>query len=318
MKKKISYILLFFFFSVTPLLSMHVFPSFSSLNNPDSSYITDLSVAAALDYGSLDEYVYSGNFLLSELNWDLKPLVSMGGELSIFMFHDFYAGAGFRLGLNRRAGIVEDSDWVTLAEKTHYSRHDSVIDIARDADINAGYLLYPHENFSISFHLGFNFRHYRIEAHDGYKEYPPGSEKDYVMGTVMAYEQKYYIPYMAFQGEAIFFRKMSVRINAVYSPAVFCRAVDNHFLTNTDFYDSMNWGHYLYGAVGIGWKIDSLVGISMETGYCRVFEFRGDNYDINTITGIKSGIHEDIAGAGMNMFTMDIKLSFRIDWSRIH
>ncbi len=105
-----------------------------------------LSPNISLKNGTAKEYVFEGDYKLSQLDWQVENQVNFGLDID-FEFKKFFLGLGFSTGLYNFGGMMEDYDWQNrnLPDYiTNYSCHD---------------LLVTEEyNFSFEFGLCFPFK----------------------------------------------------------------------------------------------------------------------------------------------------------------
>jgi outer membrane protease len=100
-------------------------------------------------YGHAEEIVYKfpgSDLYLSELLWDLKPLLYAGiafdfGPRDPFKHDGFTSALSLKYGLPLKTGIHENRDWDNFQNHhlTHFSRHDAFSRGAFFFDISAGY-----------------------------------------------------------------------------------------------------------------------------------------------------------------------------------
>lgn len=274
-----------------------------------------LSLDAGYLHGTVGEYVYDRGNRISELDWDMKPLFYAGFSVSAFIGRHIDLGLGVWEGIRRRTGRMEDHDWNLTGVKTDYSRHENRLDAARFLDMNAGWIAFSGRHLMLSLHLGYARRKIAFEARNGFEE-DPGSPRIPIDGPVMRYVQTYSIPYAGFRIAYMHRRTFTLGINALCSPVASCEAVDNHYLRNMVFHDSMRYGTYVH-VEGTG-RLNLHHSCSVDLSLFRstVREFRGNSYYINTQTGYRSPAVGNGAGASFDCYGFRLGFEFRQDWSR--
>jgi outer membrane protease len=265
--------------------------------------------------GMLGEYVYSNNFKLSQIDWDLRPAVCLGFNVNMLLSGLVHVNVGFMGAVNERAGSVEDSDWLDYdSTKTHYSWHYSHIDYAYFFDVNAGLSHVFSDRFSLGVYLGYSSFKISVFTMDGYTEYPPGPEnRVYINGEGIDYTQVYYIPYIALSTGVMVWRKISLSVFGSIGPLTCCFARDVHLKKNVEYYDKMRNGIY-YSVAGIASvSVSGNVTFTFRGEYTAIPEFRGDTYSINLFTGEQSAVSIDGAAAGLHFMAFSLSAGYALD-----
>jgi outer membrane protease len=208
---------------------------------------------------------------------------------------------------------MEDSDWTDAGsgQRTHYSRSDCVISGYRGIDANMGYYLFSNSAMSLSLHGVYSYSLFRLEARDGYYEYP--LESGSFNGPVLKYRQTYHILMAASRLAWHPFPFLSADLSGGFSPALFCSAVDNHLLTGYEYHDDIRWGSYLFASVGCSWHFDRWISLSLEGGYFFVPRTRGESRGIDKSTGTEYWYGERAAGISMSVMRLRALCSSRVD-----
>ena len=116
---------------------MHALPELPDRNNDIPDCIISISLQAGSLYGKIGEFVYNGRRKISELEWDLKPVIYAGSALSAYVNRRFLACIGYWSGVNDNTGDMEDTDWDNFGIKTRISHHNCSLIHARFFDVNA-------------------------------------------------------------------------------------------------------------------------------------------------------------------------------------
>ncbi len=226
--------------------------------------------------GEARELVYYDDELLSELDWDMNPLVLYGGELELSWREGprFFLSAGAAFPGN--TGIMTDRDWLNLQQDgtdglTHFSRSDADLLHAYSIRASAGWnFTFPKENgperrviFTPS--LSFRYMSWEWAGNDGYLQHAddPGSPtvagspntyqlwdpsvtKEYISGTAISYLQEYWLPELVLSLALPLSERFRFGPTLSVSPWVFCNGVDRHYypVAGTDYEGSDQWKTY--------------------------------------------------------------------------
>jgi outer membrane protease len=269
----------------------------------------ELSAFADARMGEAKELVYGDGYLISELIWPMKPLVS--GGLTV----DLRWNSGFRFRLDGSAalplaeGTMYDSDFLNSylngdTSKTHLSVHPTTIDFAYDCKAESGWafrtpLRGPGSETKISITplVGLRYQTVKWHANDGYAQYadttafygsnPDGThkpwssdvEKQYMTGSVLVFQQESWMPYARLAVTVPAGDWLSIEPSVAGSPAAFWNDADRHVLRNKTFYDIIKGGYMLEPAL----KISFAPGISwsffVEGIWTQLWHLRGDTYE---------------------------------------
>jgi outer membrane protease len=271
-------------------------------------------VISGMEAGKLGEYVYSGTHTLSYLEWEILPAGSIGIDLQYNASRGWFAGIGFTGYIPWKTGTMEDRDWETgdPNDATKFSSHDAFLVGGYRADVRAGFRLRSEGPVKMSLFLGYLQSWYFMEGRDGYREYPPGTERVYVEGTVIDYSQLYLVPHAGLMMEGPLGRRSSLIFTARFTPFTICYAVDNHYRRDPplQFHDLMQ--HGIFAELSLGWFFEHAPkrAFFLGAGLRVVPEFRGDYYYIETDTGDTYGIYKN--GAGASLFLLGVQAGYRI------
>jgi outer membrane protease len=284
------------------------------------------STGTGVAYGLAREIVYDTyagkSYVLSELDWDLKPLVYAKGNLEIDTSIGFTASLGVRLGIPMKTGLTEDSDWLNYAFngdtiKTNYSRSDCYTERAILMDTQVGWDLQLADWIALEPFLSFGLMDFQWAARDGYFQYPPGypaaplpypdSATDPVKpisGTSVIYQQTYFIPAFGLSAKLRFGRSFAGTVSFAVSPWVFCNDVDNHEFGGQNFYDAMAYGLLLEPKVALDWQVSGRVRLSLDVSYRSISGLVGDTtvvkIGIPSTPGLVSATYPGGAGAAFD------------------
>lgn len=287
------------------LYSLHVIPDSNQQNRNSVSF----SLETGLMNGNIGEYVYSGDNKISELKWDIKPLIYVGNVIKAKFKNNISAGLGYWFNVNSRAGNISDTDRGSAGEIIKYSDHESVIVTARFFDVFAGYDFILSDRLRLTPLAGYNYKQFILEARNGYSEDVSTGTHYYSSGVFIQYDQKYQIPYAGIAVLYGFIPDLSVTLSGTFSNMLFCRAEDNHVSGVQVFYDNFEWGRYYSVAAAVEWFLGDRLSLAASFGYYAVRELRGDTYSMNKNTGSKSMIYKN--GAGISFKSADLRVGFK-------
>ncbi|MDR1127840.1 MAG: omptin family outer membrane protease [Treponema sp.] len=286
-------------------------------------------------YGQGEEIVYKNNSdkYLSELLWDLKPLLYYGAALSFEARAPswpvgFYTDLSVKMGISGRSGIIEDRDWLHKEKDymTHYSRHDNYIEDARffDWDLGAAFRLNPGGAFNpaLSLFWRFSYMELRWLSRDGYIQYGANSglsgsslipwedsfSKSETPGPGIQYTQMWIL---ASPGVAASFPISSFfALDCAFTVSPFIRAAaeDLHLLKNTQFEDSIQGGLALEPEIRVFFFPNSRCSLSLRVSWRSIRGTKG--YSRFKTAGAETYSPGGASGAGFH--ALDTGISFKV------
>ena len=283
-------------------------------------------------YGHAEEIVYSApgsRQLLSELLWDLKPLLYVGlaadfGPRDPFQENGFIAAGSLKFGIPLRSGYHENRDWMNPQHNwlTHFSRHDVYSQNAILLDISAGYSWRLTDSLALSTFAEFSFMHFSWSGEGGFVQYPaPNLSPDFppwssdlpkrqLHGKVIRYSQNWFILSPGISLTWKINERFSLGGNFSYTPLIFCIARDDHILRGITFWDFVSFGHYINGGGTFVFSARDNLDIVFSLSYRHITGSRGRTYiqDSNGRTETVS----DSAGAGFSAMNMGIAARIRL------
>jgi outer membrane protease len=325
-----------FSFFVSILYVFFIVPSLPA-ESKTFPYAFSVKAAAGLLYGQGEEIVYKyedNDAYLSQLLWDLKPLIYAGSSLS-FSPRDPWKNPGFfsdflvKFGVSHRTGSVEDRDWMSdyNEDLTHFSSHDNYTEGALLMDLSTG-LSFPLTIGPLfKMFLGFSYMRFKWTARDGYYQYAKAVgntyepwdesiEKKMVYGPAITYSQDWLIFSMGSSLHIPLLSFFSLEFSFQFGPAVFCYAVDDHLEAGNkeQFVDYVFRGLMFEGRGELVFSFNQRVSLSPYCGYRLIKEGRGESYVRQSGAGV-SGIFDksalDTAGAGYAALDTGLILTVR-------
>ena len=317
--------------------------SMSLLNaqTPTGRYGFSLTPLSGILFGQSEEIVYkyaAMDHYLSQLLWDLKPLVYLGfaadfGPRDPFQRSGFVTSGSVKFGLPLKSGIIEDRDWLYSYNQnlTNYSMHDAYSQNAILADISAGYSWRLRDYLALSLYGEFSYMHFSWMAEDGYLQYltygdtlpyPPENwtsslPKEHLYGPGIRYSQNWFIfsPVISLRGKIN--RLFSLEGNFSYSPLIYCMDRDDHLARELIFWDYLSFGHYINGGGKFIFSPNKTLDLFLSLSYRYITGSRGQTYQENTdpIDIDKNPVGEVYHisnNAGVGYSVLDIELAAKI------
>jgi outer membrane protease len=295
------------------------------------------STGTGVTYGIARELVYGTStfngqaYTVSELDWDIKPLLYAKAALALNTSVGFVASLDVRLGVPWRTGVIGDSDWLNYdfngdPQKTNYSEHDCFTERAILLDAQAGWQIPVTSWATIVPYLSFGFMDFKWTARDGYLLYPPGYGSTATLpypslssdtpvpasGTGIIYEQTYFIPALGCRAEFRAGRSFRGSVAFTVSPLVFCNDVDNHVFASKDFYDTMSNGLLLEPGISLEWQVGASSRLRLDVSYRSITRLVGNTRIVitgpNKTPGLTAGSYANSAGASYE--ALNASLSF--------
>jgi outer membrane protease len=288
-------------------------------------------------WGQAEEIVYKNadtDTKLSQLLWDLKPLIYAGLDLEFgpkkpWIKSGFFAEAALKYGLPLRTGSIVDKDWLAPNDSsylTNYSKHDAYLEKNGSLflDISAGFswaLPWP-----IYLRAFADFSYIRISwnSRDGYLQYPNYPNPNYnhdpwnenlpkipISGPAIDYQQNWLLlsPGVSagFQGSDYF----SIIIYALVTPLVRAVNIDEHLQAAK----TIRYEDYLYGGLAIKYgteisffpfkKWEFLLAADLQ----RINGSRGSTYEKASTSAYYS---EHVNGGGGGFMVLNLGVSAKM------
>ena len=301
-------------------------------------YSLSFSPSVGLLYGQGEEIVFKypeRNQHLSQLLWDLKPLIYFGLSFNLTPGEAF-SGEGLtvfgsaKFGLPLRTGNMENRDWQYTDNEnlTNYSCHEAFSQSAVLADISAGYLLTLTDSLVLVFYGQFSFMYLSWMAENGFYQYLetdpitnsiiPGQiwhedlPKVNIFGPGTRYIQNWFIlsPGTALKGRIN--QHLAMEMNFNYSPLVYCIARDDHLLRDIVFWDTLFPGHYITGSCNLIFTSNSDTEFSFTLSYRSLSGLRGPSYQARTGANQSGQPIRSSSDAGAGFSAIDLSIATRI------
>jgi outer membrane protease len=237
----------------------------TDVNKPEAGdfpYIFSVSPAIGFLYGHGEEIVYENErngAYLSELLWDIKPLVYSGLVLDVSRKKNpgFFYSISLKFGFPMMSGSMEDRDWLAWnGGLSHYSRHDSKIDKAWFHDFLGGLSLPFGSRVLVKPFLGLSYTHLKWIASGGYTRYAkqknglylPLADSDQanpLSGAISSYIQEWLVLLFGVSFSYAFLPRFSAGLSLRISPLLYFTGVDEHYMRSMRYNDYILGGLYL-------------------------------------------------------------------------
>ncbi len=265
-------------------------------------------------FGTAKEFLYNGKYAISELDWSLQPLAYVETELSLKTEAGFIVSVSALSGIPMQTGDVTDSDWKNRPasdEKTNFSEHDCFTERALMFDLRAGLRLSSILGITLEPFASIGFMMFKWSARDGYTQYPPGSAPVAVQGTVIVYEQNFLIPGAGLKMEIGLSESSTLGISFLFSPYLWCQALDSHKLRGLDFLDTMDGGMMIEPELYVDAALSGRVTLSFGFSYRYIWGLVGkeevqDTSTKETWTNLYDG------GASFEALSASLALALRL------
>ena len=288
-------------------------------------YSLETSLLFGILLGQSEELVYYGAGLtLSQLLWDLAPLVYSGSAVHgtiIDRKNQFgvFGDLGIKAGIPTKTGRMEDRDWLdaSTSTPTHYSVHDNFTQNALLIDCMVGmqFPLAINQLFTaqIKGFVAFSYMSFAWEARDGYGEYPWGNPT--FSGPVITYTQSWQLLSLGVGMDMPLTQHITWALSFRISPHVWCRAIDNHLNTATYYIDIMScnglaspWGIYFEPQSVVNMNLHPRFTLSFTTSFRGITGAQGETWTTKTGSSVTANYisHGYIGGA--RYFVLDMGL----------
>lgn len=218
-----------------------------------------LSPNISLKNGTAKEYVFAGDYKVSQLDWQVENQVNFGLDVD-FEFKKFFLGLGFSTGLYNFGGMMEDYDWLDETaqdEITRYSCHDLLVSKDNSFSLDFGFLFdFSKKNFGkLIFQLHvLDSEYYGLNGLYYYKDWEPyGKAEGTLSGTVITYNPCLTSFYVGFGAKSIFAKNAFINFEGYLGFASgVCK--DVHLATKVVYKDYVSGVFLAKGDICVGYN----------------------------------------------------------------
>jgi outer membrane protease len=294
-----------------------------------------LGASIGLLSGVSEEIVYrdaNTKNKLSQLLWDMKPLVYAGLDMNYAWRKPenrwgLFAYTSFKFGIPAKTGVMEDRDWIAEYPDwlTHYSVHDNKTENAFlfDASVGASFQIF--DRFLLKTSITYSLMYFSWKARGGSLLYPDwdtdgdgksdGDHGYFIKPIdVITYKQTWNMvsPGISFYGE--FNRYFNGEIAFKISPLIWCVGEDNHILRNLRITDKLDIGLFVEPSLLFSFTPKDFFTLSFSVSYRNISFIRGDG--VYKEAGKPARTYNNMLGAGYSAFDAGLTAKFRLRWPR--
>jgi outer membrane protease len=310
------------------MLLLLVLPLAAEEGAPSPTQISGRTFSAAVGFtsgvlvGQGEEIVYNYGNRLSQLLWDLKPLVYIGVDAMAEWrqtmaqpVQGVFVAASFKAGIPMWTGTMEDRDWMGYINSsypagplTHYSIHNNKTRLAFLAGASTGLTLKPLRGFTFRPFIAYDYMYFFWEAWGGsfsYRDPWPSSK----LGV--AYTQQWHILSPGVSVGAAFKRHFSMELSFKITPLILCIARDDHVETGAVYLDTMGFGLFTEPRLVFTYAPNRILALSLLVSYRDISFTRGDTKITNTSSGA-TRTTKGTGGAGYHTLDAGIRIAAKL------
>jgi outer membrane protease len=299
-------------------------------------YAVSISPVFGALWGQAEEIVYkypNNDARLSQLLWDIKPLVYAGAALEFgprdpFARGGFTAGVSAQFGLPVRTGIMEDRDWMNydydIDSLNCYSRHEAFSSGSFWTELSAGYSWAFLSRLRVGLYGEFSYVRFSWEGSGGYLQYAnkssghydewdPSLPKKDVDGVIVDYTQNWFIFAPGIAASYRVSRYIALDLSVAWTPLVYGVGMDNHvYQTPTlHFEDYLSGGFSLKDRLTVVFSVNDRAAFHLSGGSRLAAGSRGDSYS-TTGASTDGAYHLAPNSSGGGFLVLDVSLSAKI------
>jgi outer membrane protease len=297
------------------------------------------STGAGVILGLAKEFVYSGSYVVSELDWPLLPAIAVNGTIDLATKIGFVASVEAQVAVPMASGTMTDSDFLNGdGVKTHYSQSSGNVASAFLLTTRAGWAIPLNTGYAITQlvpFIEFEYMQFKWTASGGYLQYPPepypgpytpwsASEAKVPMyGTGIVYTQNYFIPAIGVKGSFRLTQSLTMDASFAFAPYLWCFDTDEHIFRLTTFYDDLHGGFMIEPRLATTLRITPAATLTLDALYRHISGLVGDTWAVGmgatgfpTVSqfppGVQSSTSVNGAGASLDAVSISVNLSFTL------
>lgn len=264
--------------------------------------------------GTIHEYVFVGDYMLSRLDWDVKPLWLARAAFAYNFDNDVILHASCAVGIPARTGVMQDYDWRTTdvngkytGEWSNYSIHTNEMAAALFLDLDVLFPVGTSFGGKLFVTAGLSWQHFAMEGLDGHLEYPPGTAPIVQSGKVISYTTDQLLLTLGAVQAWRWASFCSASFSVTGSFLGFEKAVDQHHSTLKDYTDVFYLVPWLKAVYAMSFDVSAEASIGFAVNFSWFPERRGTSYETLAdgtsyeFTGQKGGESSFFVGAEINM-----------------
>jgi outer membrane protease len=303
------------------------------ISAPSSSpYTLSLDFTLGGKYGQAEEIVYKdqdSDIELSQLLWDLKPLVYWGVVLDYSRRNPlervgFFIHASLQAAFPGKTGAMEDRDWKGPGDTlSNFSSHTNYTDGAWFLDLSAGLSLPLFSRFWLQFYGAFNYMNLQWSSREGYKQYAAIDENGIYkpwspditpvpfFGPGISYSQDWMIFAPGLSLHLPFSRYFHAALSFQISPLIIGVAQDDHWQRRLQFTDFVFFGLFMEPRGSLVISPHERLDISLDFSYRFIKGSRGNTREEDTLTG-KTKTYANSGGASYYVMDLGLAVTLRL------
>jgi len=236
---------------------------------------------------------------MSELIWETKNALMLGGEISVQALKRIYFNLAGWARISGGGAHMDDYDW--LYEEypdlwSDWSHSPTTVDKGLILNGNIAYAFLKGERLHLRLVGGFKFDNWKWRDKNGYYTYSSGGFRNdsgwFDSTTGIIYEQKFFIPYGGLAGDLYLFPTLSAGLHVYFSPYVWAQSDDDHVTRAMHIKDTFHGGRCLMIGAELKWKFFDPFYAMASFDWQEIPVIKGDS----EYSGSFTGDYDDIAG----------------------
>ncbi len=264
-------------------------------------------------YGMAKEFLYNGKHTKSELDWSLQPLPYLETELAVETAIGFTVSFSALIGIPMKTGDITDSDWADFPNQnvlTDFAKLDCYTRKALMFEARTGWKLPSVLGITLEPFASFGLMMFKWSARDGYSQInPPNGAIQKWDGTVINYEQIYWIPGAGLAMEIGLSESSALGISFLFSPYLWGQALDSHKSNGLDFLDTMDGGMMIEPELYVDAALSDYLTLSLSLSYRYIWGLVGKDEVQNTNTKVT---YTNLYSGGASFEALSASLSFTL------
>lgn len=276
-----------------------------------------LSMAASggILNGKSHEMVYYDGRKLSELDWKIKNVAILKGDVSWDAYPNLTLNARGWTSLSSGSGNMDDYDWVSSSQSgwtDHSSHPDTDVNYANEYDLNFKAWAYVDENYRAGIVVGYQENRFSWTAKGGDFNYSNGTNVGSFPAGERAcgYSQRFSMPYIGLVGR---YRIDDFEFNAMFKYSDWARAHDNdeHYMRTLTVRDKANDLRYYGASLDAGYFITPNAKVFTELTYSKYGEGKGGTERTDYSTGTSFYRDGNATGISNRNYTLTAGLQYQ-------
>lgn len=274
------------------------------------------SVDLGLGYlqGKGQEFVYDGDYKLSQLNWRIQDAAILKGSAQYRFNHWLSAQVSGWTTLGTGQAEMDDYDWLipTQTRWSDWSHHnDTDLNYANSVDLNLQGMFYQKNNVTFGALVGYQWTNQSFTAKGGCFNYFNGQFVGcFPAGELgIGYQQQFETAYLGLKGSYLL-NKLLLTGTFKYGPYVKSSDVDQHYQRNLTFTESSGEANFYSASITGQYPINHSFSVFAEATYDYFSNGRADMRVRDNISG-QSFYEPDSAGLNAKQYYGVIGIKYK-------